>query len=66
MAKTEGNELEMLTRQEVANFLRINLRTVDKRVLKNDLPAYKLGSSIRFKKCDLIKYVDKHLLNPGE
>ncbi|MES2875310.1 MAG: helix-turn-helix domain-containing protein [Bacteroidota bacterium] len=66
MAETVNNELEMLTRKEVAELLKINLRTVDKRVLANDLPAYKLGASTRFKKCDVAKYIDNSLLNSGE
>ena len=59
---SKNNDLEMLTRQELANLLKINLRTVDKRALKNDLPVYKIGASTRFKKCDVVKYLEKSLL----
>lgn len=60
MAKTETNEIEMLTREEVATILRVDKRTVDSRVNKNQIPAYRLGSSIRFKKSEVIQYIDQN------
>ncbi len=56
------NEIELLTRKEVANLLKLNLRTIDKRVANQDLQAYKMGAAIRFKKCDVIEFIDKNLL----
>lgn len=53
--------MELLTRKQVAKILNVDVRTVDNRVLNKDLPVYKIGGAIRFKKSDLEDLIERSL-----
>jgi excisionase family DNA binding protein len=51
---------EILTVQEVANYLRIDIRTVYRLAKKGDIPCIKIGRQWRFNRNDI-----KDLVNAG-
>ena len=55
----EDNELELLTINEVINLFKIRESKLRRAILKKEIPYVKLGGLIRFKKADLIKYINE-------
>ena len=49
---------EILTREELANYLKLTPRTID-RLRKTGLPCFKIGDSVRFKKDEVLKWIDE-------
>ena len=58
MAENANIDLDFLNRKEVARLLRVSERTIDKRIVNQTLPAYKIGGSIRFKKSEVLEYIE--------
>lgn len=54
-------ENEILTLEEVAEFLRISDRTVYDWAQKGQIPCGKLGSAWRFKRCEIERWVNERL-----
>lgn len=51
------SEKEVLTSQEAAEFLRVNIQTVLKLVKSGKIPGRKVGRNYKFLKKDLEKYL---------
>jgi excisionase family DNA binding protein len=51
--------IEMLTSQEVADMLRVNIETVRRWARNGDLPTVTLGTAIRFDMADIKKFIAK-------
>ena len=59
LPKTETNEQEeFLTVQEAAEFLKVSLVSIHNWKREKNLPFYRLGRSVRFKKKDLIAFAE--------
>ncbi len=58
--KIEVVEDKIMTRQEVADYLRISLPTLHDYMKKGRIPFYRINSRIRFKKKDLDKLLADH------
>ncbi len=54
---------EVLTVQEVANYLRIDIRTVYRLAKKGDIPCIKIGRQWRFNRDDIIDLLNGGLRN---
>jgi PTS system nitrogen regulatory IIA component len=54
---------EVLTVQEVANYLRIDIRTVYRLAKKGDIPCIKIGRQWRFNRNDIKELVSGGLRN---
>jgi len=54
---------EVLTVQEVANYLRIDIRTVYRLAKRGDIPCIKIGRQWRFKRDDIKELVSGSLRN---
>lgn len=54
MTKTEG---EILTLDEVAAYLKAGKRTVYRLAQKGEIPAFKLGGTWRFRRCELDDWI---------
>lgn len=54
---------EILTVQEVADFLKVTTKTVYSLVRDDQLPSFRVGRSIRFRRADLEAYM-KHQFAP--
>jgi PTS system nitrogen regulatory IIA component len=55
------DENEIMTIEEVADYLRISERTVYDWAKKGEIPSGKIGTSWRFKRSEIQKWVDKRL-----
>jgi len=51
-----------LTPQEMAGYLKVSLKTIYRMVESRAIPFYKVGHSLRFKKADVEKYLEKTLV----
>lgn len=54
---------DILTMKEVTELLRITRQTVIKEISNNNLKAMRIGRQYRFKKCDIIEYMNKSTEN---
>ena len=50
---------EVLTIKEVAEYLKVNERTIYRLAASNDLPGFRVGNAWRFKRSDLDTWVLK-------
>ena len=57
---------EILTVQEVAQFLRVSERTVYEWATAGTIPCGKLGTTWRFKRSEVEKWVNQHLAAPSK
>ncbi len=57
-------ENEIMTIEEVADYLRVSERTVYEWAKKDQIPCGKIGTSWRFKRSEIQKWVDKRLGKP--
>jgi len=55
----EDSELELLTINEVISLFKIRESKLRRAILKKEIPYVKLGGLIRFKKADLIAYINE-------
>ena len=60
MAEPEG---EILSLDEVAAYFKAGKRTVYRLAAEGRLPAFKLGGTWRFRRCDLDEWIAAHLTN---
>lgn len=56
--------VEILTIKEAAKFLNIKVSNLRSAVFKRKIPYLKLGALIRFKKSDLVEWLEKSLVYP--
>lgn len=48
--KTIVEDEKLLTKKEMANFLNVSVKTIDKKVHMNEIPYMKIGRLVRFSK----------------
>lgn len=48
----------VMTVKEVADYLRVNQRTVYRLAMERKLPAFKVGTTWRFKRVDIDRWID--------
>src|SRR5215467_9055315 len=56
----------LLTTEEVAEFLRVDIVTVRRLVNRGELPAYRIGNEYRFTRGDLEEFVKRQRVSTGE
>src|SRR5574340_1086790 len=56
----------LLTTEEVAEFLRVDIVTVRRLINRGELSAYRIGNEYRFTRTDLEEYLQKQRVAPGE
>ena len=54
---------QMMTVDEVANYLKMKVVTIYKHAQQGRIPAFKVGSSWRFKKSTIDKWIEKQEKN---
>lgn len=55
---------EILTLDEVSNFLKVGKRTVYRLAAAGETPAFKLGGSWRFRRSELESWITKKMVGP--
>lgn len=58
--------MDLMTRQEAAELLRVSLPTLDRLLRQNKLPVIRIGKSVRFRKSSLQAMIDKLETEPAE
>lgn len=66
MNKMQAEKPEIITVQEVAQFLRVSERTVYDWATAGTIPCGKLGTTWRFKRSEVEKWVNQHLSAPSK
>jgi ATP-dependent Clp protease ATP-binding subunit ClpC len=56
----------LLTTEDVANFLSVDVVTVRRLVAKGELPAYKIGGEYRFMQPEIVDYVKRQRIANGD
>ena len=56
----------LLTTEEVAEFLRVDIVTVRRLVNRGELPAYRIGNEYRFTRVDLEEFIKQQRVSTGE
>tara|TARA_R110002072_G_scaffold302794_1_gene488779 strand:+ start:13355 stop:13540 length:186 start_codon:yes stop_codon:yes gene_type:complete len=54
------------TIKEVAEYLKVNERTIYRLAASGELPAFKVGNSWRFKQADLEKWIASQAQKPSD
>jgi excisionase family DNA binding protein len=57
------SEIQLLTIEEASTFLNLKVSKLRRDVFMKAIPYYKFGSLIRFKKDELLKWVDEKMVN---
>jgi excisionase family DNA binding protein len=55
----EAKDREIMTIEQVAEYLQLNYYTVYRKVVSGEIPASKLGRTWRIMRKDVIKYLEK-------
>lgn len=58
------SELQLMTIEEAALFLNLKVSKIRKDIFHKTIPYYKIGSLIRFKKDELLKWLDQKIVPP--
>jgi excisionase family DNA binding protein len=57
------SEIQLMTIEEASAFLNLKVSKLRKDIFMKTIPYYKIGSLIRFKKDELIKWVEEKLVS---
>lgn len=57
------SEIQLMTIKEASIFLNLKVSKLRKDIFMKTIPYYKIGSLIRFKKDELIKWVEEKLVS---
>ena len=57
------SELQLMTIEEASAFLNLKVSKIRKDIFNKSIPHYKIGALIRFKKDELIKWVEEKLVS---
>ena len=57
------SEIQLLTIEEASDFLNLKVSKLRRDVFMKAIPYYKFGSLIRFKKDELLKWVEEKMVN---
>jgi excisionase family DNA binding protein len=57
--------IEFLTTEQLAEFLGLSKTSVYRLISGRKILFYKLGHNIRFKKTDVLEYLDKNCIRPS-
>lgn len=50
----------LLTKKDVANFLNVSIKTIDKKVHMNEIPYLKIGRLVRFSKNEILAWAKEN------
>ena len=64
--KPTRNNSQIMTVEEVAEFLKLSKITIYKLVKKGQLPGFRVGNSWRFRKDKILEIISKQMLGTDE
>ena len=64
--KQAKDSSQIMTVEEVADFLKLSKITIYKLVKKGQLPGFRVGNSWRFRKDKILDIISKQMLDTGE
>ncbi len=64
--KQPKESAQIMTVEEVADFLKLSKITIYKLVKKGQLPGFRVGNSWRFRKDKILEIISKQMLDVGE
>lgn len=50
----------LLTKKEIARFLNVSVKMIDRKVLMNEIPYFKIGSLVRFSKRIILAWAEEN------
>lgn len=57
-----NNETErLMTKQEIADFLNVSVKMIDRKVMLNEIPFFKIGRLVRFSKARVVEWMHEGL-----
>lgn len=60
LANNEQKQPEFITIDQASELLNLSKSTIYKRTMNNELPFYKHGKKLIFRRLELIEYITKH------
>lgn len=58
--------MDLMTTKEVSELLRVNIKTVRNLIENGSLPAFRFGKDYRLDKNDVMTFITKSRVTPGE
>lgn len=56
----EGGEIELVTAEEAAALLKLDVSTVYRLLRSGEIQAVRIGRSVRIRRGELVRFVDRH------
>jgi excisionase family DNA binding protein len=66
MMQQSADDSQIMTVEEVAEFLKLSKITIYKLVKKGQLPGFRVGNSWRFRKDKILEIISKQMLDTDE
>ena len=60
------NDTDIMTVREVAEYLKVNERTIYRLVANGGIPAFKVGGSWRFRKAEINRWTESNAIGPED
>lgn len=52
---------KLLTKQEIADFLNVSIKMIDRKVMMNEIPHLKVGRLVRFSKAVVLAWAEENI-----
>lgn len=56
-----ADDEKLLTKQELANFLNVSIKMIDRKVSMNEIPFLKIGRLVRFSKKKILSWAEESI-----
>ena len=53
---------KLLTKREIADYLNVSIKMIDRKVLMNEIPYLKIGRLVRFSRMKVIAWAEESIL----
>ena len=65
LANHQNPATDVLTAERVAEMLEVHVKTVAKLVVRDGLPAHRLGREYRFRRAEVLAWLEERATRPG-
>lgn len=56
-----ADDERLLTKQEIANFLNVSIKMIDRKVFMDEIPYLKIGRLVRFSKKKVLAWAEENI-----